>query len=76
MGGENISLSIKHDQSAAFSSSGYTNLITNHTYIGGLVRQHGNLSFTRVFDAGHAGKPGIRPLLEYTLTSISSRLST
>ncbi|KAF7590878.1 hypothetical protein BBP40_002292 [Aspergillus hancockii] len=38
MGGENISLSIKHDQSTTFGSSGYANLITNHT----------------VFDAGHA----------------------
>ncbi|KAB8263050.1 Alpha/Beta hydrolase protein [Aspergillus pseudonomiae] len=54
MGGENISLSIKHDQSAAFSSSGYADLITNRTYVGGVVRQHGNLSFTRVFDSGHA----------------------
>lgn len=56
MGGENVSLSIKHDQSAEFSSSGYADLITNETYVGGVVRQHGNLSFTRVFDAGHTGK--------------------
>jgi hypothetical protein len=56
MGGENITLSIKHKQSAAFISSGYENLITNSTYTGGVVRQHGNLSFTRVFEAGHEGK--------------------
>lgn len=56
MGGENVSLSIKHDQSAEFSSSGYADLITNETYVGGVVRQHRNLSFTRVFDAGHTGK--------------------
>ncbi|KAE8420383.1 Alpha/Beta hydrolase protein [Aspergillus pseudocaelatus] len=60
MGGENVSLSIKHDQSAAFSSSGYTDLITNQTYVGGVVRQHGNLSFTRVFNAGHAA-PAFQP---------------
>ncbi|PLB44803.1 carboxypeptidase S1 [Aspergillus steynii IBT 23096] len=54
MGGENISLSIKHKQSRAFQHSGYQALITNSSYVGGVVRQHGNLSFTRVFDAGHA----------------------
>ncbi|KAE8330581.1 Alpha/Beta hydrolase protein [Aspergillus sergii] len=60
MGGENVSLSIKHDQSAEFSSSGYADLITNRTYVGGVVRQHGNLSFTRVFDAGHT-VPAFQP---------------
>ncbi|KAK1140985.1 hypothetical protein N8T08_009731 [Aspergillus melleus] len=54
MGGESISLSIKHKQSRAFRDSGYQALITNTSYTGGVVRQHGNLSFTRVFDAGHA----------------------
>lgn len=56
MGGENITLSVKHKQSEAFISSGYENVITNSTYNGGVVRQHGNLSFTRVFQAGHEGK--------------------
>ncbi|KAL2826408.1 Alpha/Beta hydrolase protein [Aspergillus cavernicola] len=53
LGGENISLSIDHPQASGFRSSGYEDLITNRTYKGGVVRQHGNLSFTRVFEAGH-----------------------
>ncbi|KAB8230790.1 Alpha/Beta hydrolase protein [Aspergillus alliaceus] len=60
MGGENISLSINHSQSLGFRSSGYANLITNDTYVGGVVRQHGNLSFMRVFQAGHAA-PAFQP---------------
>ncbi|KAL3480550.1 Alpha/Beta hydrolase protein [Aspergillus californicus] len=60
LGGENISLSINHQQASAFQTSGYEDLITNDTYNGGVVRQHGNLSFTRVFEAGHAG-PAYQP---------------
>lgn len=56
MGGENISISIDHDHSRTFHSSGYADLITNDEYTGGVVRQHGNLSFTRVFEAEHEGK--------------------
>jgi hypothetical protein len=56
MGGENISLSIDHRNSAAFLASGYEGVVTNNTYTGGVVRQQGNLSFTRVFEAGHEGK--------------------
>lgn len=56
MGGENITLSVKHEQSEAFISSGYEGVVTNSTYYGGVVRQQGNLSFTRVFEAGHEGK--------------------
>ncbi|KAL4865756.1 hypothetical protein BDV12DRAFT_145668 [Aspergillus spectabilis] len=54
LGGENVSLSIDHQQAPEFRSSGYTDLVTNDSYIGGVVRQHGNLSFTRIFNAGHA----------------------
>jgi carboxypeptidase D len=55
LGGENVSLSIDHKDATSFRSSGYANLTTNSTYTGGVVRQQGNLSFTRVFEAGHAG---------------------
>ena len=53
IGGEAVSLAVKYSQSAAFASAGYTNITVNSTYVGGLVRQHGNFSFSRVFDAGH-----------------------
>lgn len=39
---------------SSFRSSGYTPIKTNDSYSGGLVRQHGRFSFSRVFEAGHA----------------------
>ena len=57
LGGEAVSLSIAEYASASyfahFSSAGYAPIITNSTYIGGAVRQYGNLSFSRIYDAGH-----------------------
>ena len=38
----------------SFRQAGYAPLVTNSSYNGGLVRQHGNVSFSRVFEAGHA----------------------
>jgi carboxypeptidase C (cathepsin A) len=53
IGGEAISLAVQYEHMAAFHSAGYANVETNSSYTGGLVRQHGNFSFTRVFQAGH-----------------------
>jgi Serine carboxypeptidase len=57
LGGEAVSLSIAEHASAPyvahFASAGYAPIITNSTYIGGAVRQYGNLSFSRIYDAGH-----------------------
>ena len=50
LGGEAISLALG---STDFEKAGYAHIETNASYIGGLVRQHGNLSFARVFQAGH-----------------------
>lgn len=50
LGGEAISLALGSDD---FKKAGYANIETNSSYVGGLVRQHGNLSFARVFQAGH-----------------------
>lgn len=36
-----------------FGASGYAPIIVNESYIGGVVRQLGNLSFSRVYQAGH-----------------------
>jgi carboxypeptidase C (cathepsin A) len=58
LGGEAVSLSVAIQTSgkyaALFPSAGYAPIITNETYIGGVVRQYGNLSFSRIYDAGHS----------------------
>ncbi|KAK0777444.1 hypothetical protein LTR59_013859 [Friedmanniomyces endolithicus] len=36
-----------------FRAAGYEYIHTNRSYSGGVVRQHGNLSFSRVFESGH-----------------------
>jgi hypothetical protein len=53
--GERTSLAIEYSGSAEFRGAGYMPIITNSTYIGGQVRQYGNLSFSRVYQAGHEG---------------------
>ncbi|KAK5000157.1 hypothetical protein LTR66_000930 [Elasticomyces elasticus] len=53
-GAENISLSAEWPDQQAFGEAGYASIVTNGTYNGGFVRQYGNLSFSRVFEAGHA----------------------
>jgi hypothetical protein len=55
-GGENVSLTIDYADKAAFAAAGYADIATNATYVGGLVRQYGGFSFSRVFEAGHQGK--------------------
>lgn len=40
--------------SSEFRDAGYADIATNDTYNGGFVRQYGSLSFSRVFQAGHA----------------------
>ncbi len=56
-GGEAIALSVAANTSVnyatRFPAAGYAPIIVNSTYIGGVVRQFGNLSFSRIYDAGH-----------------------
>ncbi|KAH9216392.1 Alpha/Beta hydrolase protein [Leptodontidium sp. 2 PMI_412] len=58
LGGEAISLAVAEATSPAYASifpeSGYAPIIVNTSYIGGVVRQYGNLSFSRIYDAGHS----------------------
>ncbi|KAF7924148.1 uncharacterized protein EAE97_010760 [Botrytis byssoidea] len=58
LGGEAISLAIAEQVSSEyatkFPAAGYAPIITNTSYIGGVVRQFGNLSFSRIYDAGHS----------------------
>lgn len=38
---------------SAFPAAGYAEIVVNSSYVGGAVRQYGNLSFSRIYDAGH-----------------------
>ncbi|KAI1434959.1 carboxypeptidase S1 [Xylaria sp. CBS 124048] len=53
IGGEAVSLAINYTHTKQFHAAGYTDIVVNDTYIGGQVRQYGNLSFSRVYEAGH-----------------------
>jgi carboxypeptidase C (cathepsin A) len=52
-GGELLSLAINYTDSEKFKDAGYSPVYVNDSYTGGQVRQYGNLSFTRVYEAGH-----------------------
>jgi hypothetical protein len=51
---ENASLHIPFHGTKSFADSGYADIVTNSSYNGGLVREHGGLSFSRVYQAGHS----------------------
>lgn len=53
IGGEAVSVAIDWDSADEFHASGYQDIVINDTYSGGMVRQYGNLSFSRVYQAGH-----------------------
>ncbi|ETS74488.1 hypothetical protein PFICI_14354 [Pestalotiopsis fici W106-1] len=67
LGGEAISLALasaaavspaspdtESMQYTSFAGAGYAPIIVNDSYIGGVVRQLGNLSFSRIYQAGHS----------------------
>ncbi|KAF4969133.1 hypothetical protein FZEAL_10283 [Fusarium zealandicum] len=58
LGGEALSKSLAKEvgdeYSTHFADAGYAPIIVNDSYIGGVVRQYGNLSFSRIYQAGHA----------------------
>ncbi|KAK3316157.1 serine carboxypeptidase [Apodospora peruviana] len=57
LGGEAVSLAVASAAGGAypalFPAAGYAPIIVNESYIGGVVRQFGNLSFSRIYQAGH-----------------------
>ncbi|KAL8811602.1 MAG: hypothetical protein Q9223_001534 [Gallowayella weberi] len=70
LGGEAISFAIAA-QSPAYSpfySAGYAPIVVNSTYVGGVVRQYGNLSFSRIYEAGHL-VPAYQPETAFTVFS-------
>ncbi|KAF7539045.1 hypothetical protein G7054_g2424 [Neopestalotiopsis clavispora] len=52
-GGEQVSLDIVSHITDDFHGAKYTEIKTNESYVGGLVRQFDKLSFSRVYNAGH-----------------------
>ncbi|OJD30331.1 carboxypeptidase s1 [Diplodia corticola] len=52
LGGEAVSLAVEYEDSEAFRAAGYAPLLVDGTEYG-VVRQYGNFSFTRLYDAGH-----------------------
>ena len=68
LGGEAVSFSIAAQSPAyaPFYSAGYADIVVNNSYVGGVVRQYGNLSFSRIYDAGHL-IPAYQPETAFTL---------
>ena len=66
IGGELVSLAINYSGTADFHSAGYAPIQTNDSYVGGMVRQFGNLSFSRVYEAGHE-IPSYQPETAYRI---------
>ncbi|KAI6845222.1 Carboxypeptidase S1 [Hortaea werneckii] len=65
-GGELLSLAINYTHTADFHAAGYADIQTNASYVGGQVRQYGNLSFSRVYQAGHE-IPSYQPETAYRI---------
>ncbi|TWU77746.1 hypothetical protein ED733_008576 [Metarhizium rileyi] len=57
-GGEAVSLAVANqagpDYATRFHAAGYAPIVVNNSYVGGVVRQYGNLSFSRIYQAGHS----------------------
>lgn len=68
LGGEAVSFSIAAQSPAynPFYTAGYADIVVNQTYVGGTVRQYGNLSFSRIYDAGHL-IPAYQPETVFTV---------
>jgi hypothetical protein len=70
-GGQNASLELAAlvpGYKDMFPSAGYADIVVNDSYVGGHVRQYGNLSFSRIFDAGHL-VPFYQPETAFTVFS-------
>lgn len=71
LGGEAVSFAIAGAAGpdyAPWYSTGYAPIVTNDTYVGGVVREYGNLSFARIYDAGHL-VPAYQPETAFTVFS-------
>lgn len=69
VGGEAISFAIAgavQPRYAPWYSAGYAPIVVNESYVGGVVREFGNLSFSRIYDAGHL-VPAYQPETAFTV---------
>ena len=66
VGGEKTSLKVPWYYQDQFRDAGYTPLALSSLRSGGLTRQYGNLSFTRVYQAGHM-VPSYQPEAAYRI---------
>ncbi|KAK6394760.1 hypothetical protein LTR65_001552 [Meristemomyces frigidus] len=64
--GERSSLKIPWSSRDSFQAAGYAPLVISPVHSGGLTRQYGNLSFTRVYQAGHL-VPSYQPEAAYEI---------
>jgi hypothetical protein len=70
-GGEAVSFAIAAAVSPLYDqwyAAGYAPIVANSSYIGGVVREYGNLSFSRIYDAGHL-VPAYQPETAFTVFS-------
>ncbi|KAH7350655.1 carboxypeptidase C [Rhexocercosporidium sp. MPI-PUGE-AT-0058] len=65
LGGEAASLAIEYSRSEDFQNAGYAPILGLEG-VGGFVRQFGNFSFSRVFQAGHE-VPWYQPEVSYNI---------
>lgn len=65
IGGEMSSLTVDYAGAADFAKAGYAPMVSSDG-VGGLTRQFGNFSFTRVFQAGHM-IPSYQPVHAYEI---------
>ncbi|KAH9864726.1 hypothetical protein IAQ61_008670, partial [Plenodomus lingam] len=64
--GDAVAKAIPWSGASSYASAKYAEIQTNSSYVGGLVRQHGNLSFIRTYAAGHA-VPAYQPETAYRI---------
>lgn len=71
LGGEAVSFAVAGAAGPAYSpwyTAGYAPIVANDSFIGGVVREYGNLSFSRIYDAGHL-VPAYQPETMFTVFS-------
>jgi len=82
-GGEAVSLAVNYTDSEAFRASGYTPFLVDGVEYGE-VREYGNFSFTRIYEAGHevpyyqpvASLEHFKRVLDHVIISDGSKVVT